>query len=96
MYAPRRFPSLWLPVRASPSSGGSAPQFKIFGLPDYHIGDPAPILYVPERPETIRIDTWVDRWFSVLVLGMVGVGFFATGDGTLGWSIPVSQRQDEA
>jgi hypothetical protein len=38
-----------------------------------------PILYDPERPEEIRIDTAINRWFGVVVMGVVGAGLLAMG-----------------
>src|SRR5262245_1406287 len=41
------------------------PEVKLLGPPDYPVGDSLPILYDPERPENVRVDTWLDRWLWV-------------------------------
>jgi hypothetical protein len=41
------------------------------------IGDSVPILYDPDRPEDIRIDTGRNPWLVPLVVGLFGVGLVA-------------------
>jgi hypothetical protein len=54
-------------------------EFKLFGPPEYAVGDSVPILYDPERSEEIRVDTWMNRWLWVLVIGIMGTSFLCAG-----------------
>jgi len=55
-----------------PRTGGIGP-------PDCAAGDRVPILYDPDHPEDIRIDTAINRWFGVVVMGVVGAGLLTMG-----------------
>lgn len=57
----------------------AAAERRLFGPPDYAVGDVVPLWYDPDRPENIRIDSWLNRWFGVLVMGILGVGFTIVG-----------------
>src|SRR2546425_4336344 len=48
---------------------------KRFGRRFYEVGDQVPILYDPESPSVIRIDSFMEQWFGPLVLGALGAGF---------------------
>jgi hypothetical protein len=52
---------------------------KVIGPPDCEIGDEVPILYDADRPEVIRVDTSVNRWFAPVIMGAMGVVFLAFG-----------------
>jgi Protein of unknown function (DUF3592) len=55
-----------------PRAGGIGP-------PDCAVGDRVAILYDPDHPEGIRIDTAINRWFGVVVMAVVGAGLLAVG-----------------
>jgi hypothetical protein len=52
---------------------------KVIGPPDCEIGDQVPILYDADRPESIRVDTPMNRWFGPVIMGVMGVVFLAFG-----------------
>jgi Protein of unknown function (DUF3592) len=58
---------------------GGGPEVKLFGPPDYAVGDSVAILYDPEQPEEIQVDTWMNRWLWALVMGVMAAAFLGAG-----------------
>jgi len=59
----------------------SGPEFNVkrIGMPDFAIGDAVTIIYDPDQPEHMRVDSWVERWLWVLVMSIMGVAFIGVG-----------------
>ncbi|MEQ8928037.1 MAG: DUF3592 domain-containing protein [Fulvivirga sp.] len=47
--------------------------------PDYEIGEEAEILIDPEFPGKALVNTFWDRWFSIVIIGFFGVTFSGAG-----------------
>lgn len=45
----------------------------------HRVGDPVRVLYDPHNPQNALIDSFVDRYFILIVLLPIGVGFMAVG-----------------
>lgn len=43
--------------------------------PDYELGDAVPLGVDPTDPESAYIDTYYERWFVVVLLGSISLGF---------------------
>ncbi len=38
------------------------------------LGEPVPVLFAPNLPGNVRIDTFMERWLASLIYGIVGIG----------------------
>jgi hypothetical protein len=47
----------------------------------YSRGDKVALLYAPDNPEGARIDSFMENWFGVLILGGMGIVFGLIGGG---------------
>lgn len=56
----------------------------------HRVGDPVRVLYDPQNPQNALIDSFVDRYFILIVLLPIGVGFTAVG---LPGLIVIAQRK---
>lgn len=46
---------------------------------DYDIGEPAEIMVDPDNPSDMMVDSFMERWFVVLLLGFMGIVFTGVG-----------------
>jgi hypothetical protein len=54
-------------------------EVRLFGPPDYAVGDSVAILYDPEQPEQIQVNTWMNRWLWTVVMGVMVITFLCAG-----------------
>lgn len=43
--------------------------------PAYEVGDKVELLYDPQKPDQVSINTWIDLYLGVLILGIIGGTF---------------------
>ena len=54
-------------------------EVRLLGPPDYAIGDSVAILYDPEQPAEIQVNSWMNRWLWTVVMGVMGITFLCAG-----------------
>jgi hypothetical protein len=47
--------------------------------PSYAIGEEVDIFIDPDNPDNILVDTFLDRWLAILIVGSLGAVFFLAG-----------------
>jgi len=61
--------------------------------PGYDRGDKVPVRFMPENPEKARIDSFMENWFAPLILGGMGIIFFAIGIGSFAAGITKARNR---
>lgn len=83
----RREGSMYSPVLRFRLPGGETQEVKDLGsgAPDFAVGDRVTILYMPQKPEDFRIDTFERLWFSTIFVSLFACFWLMFG--ALAWAL---------